>query len=77
MTKLDIMEGALFTLFVVATDSLVAINMGWALLMKPWNPVLLGVVHILGLATLAGFLAFVFLEDYLRSRRCGADAFQP
>jgi hypothetical protein len=35
----------------------------------------LGVAPILGFATLVSFLAFVLLEDHLRSRRYGADGF--
>lgn len=35
----------------------------------------LGIVPILGLATLGSLLAFVLLEDRLRSRRYGADGF--
>jgi len=77
MAKLDVLEKVLFMLFVLATDALVAINVGWAFLAASWNSVFLGIVPFLSLATLTSFLAFVFLEDYLRNRRYGAEGFQP
>jgi hypothetical protein len=77
MTGLGILERALFTVFVVATDALVAINVGWVFLAVSWNSILLGIVPILSFATLASFLAFVLLEDHLGSRRCGVDGSQP
>jgi len=36
----------------------------------------LGLVPVLGLATLGSLLAFVLLEDRLRNRRYGANGFQ-
>ena len=69
MAKQGSLEGALFMVFVVASDTLVAINAGWALLATPWSSILLGVVPILSFVTLLSYLAFVFLEDFLRSRR--------
>jgi hypothetical protein len=36
----------------------------------------LGIVPILGLATLGSLLAFALLEDHLRSRRCWANGFR-
>jgi hypothetical protein len=76
MAKQDMLEGALFMVFVVATDVLVAVNIGWAFL-TPWNSILLAIVPILSLATVVSFLAFVFLEDYLRSRGWVANGFRP
>jgi len=76
MTKLDMLERVFFLVFVTAANALVVMNMGWALLATSWNSVLLGVAPFLGLATLASFLSFVLLEDYLRTRRYGADGFQ-
>jgi hypothetical protein len=77
MTKLDTLERVLFIVFVVATDALVAINIGWVFLMMSWNSILLGISPILSFAALASFLTFVLLEDYLRNRRYGAEVFQP
>ena len=76
MTKLDMLERVFFLVFVTAANALVVMNMGWALLATSWNSVLLGVAPFLGLATLASFLSFVLLEDYLRTRRYGTDGFQ-
>jgi hypothetical protein len=75
MTKVDILERVLFVTFVVATNALVAINLGWVFLTTSWISVFLGVVPLLGSLTLVSFLAFVFLEDYLGSRRYGSDGF--
>jgi len=36
----------------------------------------LGLVPVLGLATLGSLLAFVLLEDHVKSRRYGAKPFQ-
>jgi len=77
MAKLDKLEKVLFMLFVVTTNALVAVNMGWTFLVTSWNSVFLAIVPFLSLATLTSFLAFVFLEDYLRNRRYGAEGFQP
>ena len=77
MTKLDMLERALFVAFVVATNALVALNLGWVLLTTLWNSILSGVVPIVSVATLVTFLAFAVLEDHLRSIRCRADGFQP
>lgn len=76
MTKLDKLQRALFVVFVVAANALVAINMGWAILVASWNSVL-NIVPILSLATLVSFLAFVLIEDHFGSRRYGADGFRP
>ena len=72
MTRLDVLERVLFVVFVVVADALVAINIGWVFLMTSWNSIFLGIVPVLGIATLVSFLAFVLLEDHLRSRRYGA-----
>jgi len=77
MAKLDVLEKVLFMLFVVATNALVAINVGWAFLVTSWNSVFLAIVPFLSLATLTSFLAFVFLEDYLGNRRYRSEGFQP
>jgi uncharacterized RDD family membrane protein YckC len=77
MTRVDVLERALFVAFVVATNALVVISLGWVLLSTSWNSVFSGVVPFLSLATLVSFLAFAFLEDHLRGRRYGADGFHP
>jgi hypothetical protein len=76
MTGLGILERVLFTVFVVATDALVAINIGWVLLTTSWSSIFLGIVPILSFVTLASFLAFVLLEDHLGSRTFGANRFR-
>ena len=73
MTKLDVLERVLFIVFVVATNALIAINIGWVLPVTFWDSVLLGIVPILSFATLVSFLAFVLLEDHLRIRRYRVD----
>jgi len=77
MAKLDKLEKVLFTLFVVTTNALVAVNMGWTFLVTSWNSIFLRIVPVLSLATLTSFLAFVLLEDYLGSRRYVADGLHP
>jgi len=77
MTWLDMLERGLFVVFVGATNALVAMNIGWAFLVASWNSVFLGILPFLSLATLTSFLGFVLLEDYLGSRRHGADGFHP
>jgi len=77
MTGLDMLEKGLFVVFVVTTNALVAISIGWAFLVASWNSVFLGILPFLSLATLTSFLAFVLLEDYLGSRRYGAGGFHP
>jgi len=72
MNKQGMLEGVLFTVFVATTDAFVAVNAGWAFLSTPWNSLLHGSVPILDATTLVILLAFVFLEDYLGSRRYGA-----
>ena len=71
--KLNMLERSLFMAFVVTTNTLVAINMGWVFFVASWTNVLSGLVPVLSLATLASFLAFALLEDHLRSRRHDAD----
>ncbi|HUK80957.1 MAG TPA: hypothetical protein VLU91_09925 [Nitrososphaerales archaeon] len=73
----DMLEGALFAVLVVASDVLAATDMGWALLPTPWNSIFLSVVPIFSFATLASYLGFGFLEDYLRSRGRMAAGFRP
>jgi len=75
MTRVDLAERVLFTAFVVAADSLVAANIVWAFMLNSWNSLFLDIVPVLSLATLVSFLAFVLLEDYLRSGRHGLDGF--
>ena len=75
--KLDMLERSLFMAFVVTTNTFVAINMGWVFFMASWTNVLSGLVPVLSLATLASFLAFALLEDYLRYRRHDADGLGP
>ena len=77
MTKLDILERGLFAIFVVAADAFVVINIGWAFLIASWNSTFASIVPIVSLMTLASFLAFAFLEDHLRIRKYGVEAFQP
>ena len=73
MTKLDMLERSLFMAFVVSTNTFVAINMGWVFFMASWTSILSGLVPVLSLATLATFLAFALLEDYLTARRFDAN----
>jgi len=76
MTKLDILERALFAIFVVAADAFVVVNFGWAFLIASWNSTFARIVPIVSLMTLVSFLAFALLEDHLRIRRYGIDGFQ-
>jgi len=71
MTKIDILERALFVVFVVATNAFVAINLGWAFLVTSWNSIFASIVPALSLVTLVSFLTFALLEDHLSSRRYG------
>ena len=72
MTNLAILERVSFAIFVAATDTFVAINMGWAFLTGFWSS-LASVIPFVSLLTLSSFLAFATLEDYLRSKRYAAE----
>jgi len=54
----------------------VAINLGWALLLKFWN-FLGSTIPVVSVVTLASFLSFALLEDHLGSRRSEADGLHP
>ena len=76
LTKLGILERGLFAIFVVATDSFVVMNFGWALLVKSWNSTFASIVPTVSLIMLVSFLAYALLEDHLRIRRYGIEVFQ-
>ena len=77
MAKLSILEGVLFGVFVVATNALVLMNIGWVFLMAFWNSVPAGIIPIASLVTLVSFLAFALLEDHLGCIRRREDGLQP
>jgi hypothetical protein len=67
--RVETLERVLFITFVVAANAFVAINLGWALLTTSWNSIFADVIPVLGLVTLASYLAFALLEDHLGARR--------
>jgi hypothetical protein len=67
MRRPSYLERTLFIAFVMTVDALVALNVGWALF-SAWSFLFLPILPILGISALVSFLAFVLLEDHLRSR---------
>jgi len=77
MTKLNMLEGVLFGVFVVTTNALVVMNTGWVFLVALWNSVFVGIIPIVSVVTIVSFLAFALLEDHLGGIRRRLDGFQP
>ena len=77
MTKLNMLEGVLFGVFVVTTNALVVMNTGWVFLVALWNSVFVGIIPIVSMVTIVSFLAFALLEDHLGGIRRRLDGVQP